>query len=204
MAKKKVTLVNFVLDETGSMDACLDATISGFNEYVDTLARSGEKFLLTLTKFNASKIEVVADAVPLDKVPRLNRSNYVPVEMTPLYDAIARSIRRTEESLNKLDKKTAVLCVIMTDGEENASREYTRQGIFDLITKKTEEGWTFAYLGANQDAWRVGQSIGVHAGNTKGYSTSDTQDTFRSTAAATVTYASTAAPTDKFWIEDES
>jgi hypothetical protein len=51
----------------------------------------------------------------------------------------------------------------MTDGEENSSKEFNRQQIFDLIKRKEAEGWTFVFLAANIDAWAVGQSIGLQA-----------------------------------------
>lgn len=165
MAKPKNTVVNFVLDETGSMLSVKVATISGFNEYLVGLKESKAKVWMTLTKFNSTKVEVVHDAVLVKDVPDLNEKTYVPEHLTPLYDAIGKTIRATEEALKKKRGKPAVLCVIMTDGLENASKEYTREGIFNLIEEKTKEGWTFAYLGANQDAYAVGESIGVARGS---------------------------------------
>lgn len=166
-AKTKVTAltVSLVLDETGSMDVCRDATIGGFNEYIDELSKRKERIRFTLTKFNSTKIEMVCDGLAVKDVARLNRDTYVPAAMTPLYDAIAQTIRATEQSA----KGDSVLLVVMTDGEENASHEYNRDRLLKLIQKKEKAGWTFVYLGANQDAWAVGQSIGVPGGNTMTY-----------------------------------
>lgn len=193
---KKTTIVNFVLDETGSMQVCWDATISGFNEYVDSL-RKGKNgtVMFTLTQFNSTKIETVFDHVPLKKVPDINRDTYRPNDLTPLYDAIAQTIKKTEDRVKKYKKKPAVLCVIMTDGEENASREYTRDKLFNLVKEKEKDGWTFAFLGANQDAWQVGQSIGVpqassisYAGTPKG-----TRSAMAAAAGATRSFLSNAS-----------
>ncbi len=200
---KKTTIVNFVLDETGSMQVCWDATISGFNEYVGSLRKKKNgPVMLALTQFNSAKIETVFDHVPLKKVLDLNRDTYQPDNMTPLYDAIAHTIKKTEKRVKNYKKKPAVLCVIMTDGLENASKEYTRETLFDLVKEKEKDGWTFAYLGANQDAWRVGQSIGISQDSSITYNSSP-KGTVRAMAAAagaTASYMSKASvQTDSFF-----
>lgn len=185
---KDQVFVNFVLDETGSMEVCRDATISGFNEYIEKLKKDQPNIKFTLTKFDSNRIDVVYSAVPIREVDELNRNTYVPGALTPLYDAIAKTIQ-SMESMEKKAREKPVLCVLMTDGEENASREYTRDKICKLIKKKEKEGWTFAYLGSNQDAWAVGQSIGLHRGNVMNYNTARTGDTFNAMAQVTSYYA---------------
>lgn len=177
--------VNFVLDETGSMSVCREATISGFNEYISKLKQDQPKLKFTLTKFDSTKMEVVHKATPIKDVVELNQDTYVPGAMTPLYDAIATTVKAMESD----SKGKPVLCIIMTDGEENASKEYTRDKIFALIKGKEKEGWTFIYLGANQDAWAVGQAIGLHKGNVMNYSTRKTKMSYRSLANVTQCYA---------------
>lgn len=186
--KKKKTVVNFVLDETGSMGSVRDATISGFNEYIETLKGQGGEVLFTLTKFNSSKVETVYNVKPIQDVPKLTHQTYAPAMNTPLYDAIAQTIRQTEDALKEMKGKPAVLCVIMTDGEENASREFNRERIVKLIEDRTAEGWTFAYLGANQDAWAVGASIGVPKGNSIAYDAAVPVTAFAGAAMATNNY----------------
>jgi len=173
-ASKKKSLVNFVLDETGSMQICKEATISGFNEYIKSLqSQKGGAVDFTLTKFNSIKIDVVHKAVPLSKVCKINADTYLPDMMTPLYDAIAAAINAADTK-----KYKKILCVIMTDGEENASKEYTRDKIFNLIKEKEKENWTFVYLGANQDSWEVGQAIGLKKGNVINYDVGKTEKTY--------------------------
>ncbi len=201
-ARPKTLVVNFVLDETGSMGVCRDATISGFNEYVEELLKRKERILFTLTKFNSEKIEVTHAGVPVKDVSRLHQGNYVPAALTPLYDAIAKTVKATEEALKAKHGKPSVLCVIMTDGQENASRENTREAIYRLIKEKEAEGWTFVYLGANYDAWDVGQSIGLAQGNTMSYAgtPSGTQAGITIAATATADYlASGGKQTKDFW-----
>ena len=186
----KTMLVNFILDETGSMGMCKAATISGFNEYVQTLKERKGKVFFTLTKFNSAKTEVVHAAVNIDKVRNLDEQSYIPTEMTPLYDAIAKTIFAAQERVE--GKKMNVLCVIMSDGEENASKEYTRVKLFDLIKLKERDGWTFVYLGANQDSYKVGQAIGINLSNVANYDQNKTTKAFACVARATMNYADNA------------
>ena len=162
-------IIAFLLDETGSMGVVRDATISGFNEYVDTVRGKHPDALLSLRLFSTEKYDKVTQLTPLPLCPRLSYDNYTPSGGTPLYDCVARLIRETEGVTDSLKPKPEVLFVIMTDGEENSSREFNRERIFQLISQKTEMGWTFVFLGANQDAWQVGQSIGVRAASSMTY-----------------------------------
>jgi hypothetical protein len=205
MAKTKI--INFVLDQTGSMMSVKDETIIGFNEYVKTIKESDESVLFSLTLFNSKEIEERYVAVPVSDVEELTKANYLPNHWTPLYDAIAHSVNAIED--RKADDpgkkdKASVLCVIMTDGLENASKEYNRKDIFDLIKQKEEEDWTFVYLGANQDAWAVGQQMGMSKGNVQSYNQAQTRATFGGAAAASSAYLSNdATPTKSFWKDAE-
>jgi hypothetical protein len=168
MKKKKQhngkTRVSFILDETGSMVVCKEATISGFNEYIMSLKKETKNLMFTLTKFNSSKVEIKHNDVPLSKVEKLTNDNYVPSQLTPLYDAIGKTIQGMENGFNG---KT--LMVIMTDGQENDSKEFDRKKVYDLVKNKQNDGWTFVFLGANIDSFAVGGSIGVPMGNTTNF-----------------------------------
>lgn len=165
-------IIAFLLDETGSMGTVRDATISGFNEYVDTVKSKHPDALLSLRLFSTEKYDKLTELTPLPVVPRLSHDNYQPSGGTPLYDCVARLIRETEAATAPLKPVPEVLFVIMTDGEENSSREFNRERIFKLISQKTELGWTFVFLGANQDAWAVGESIGVGRASSMTYDAS--------------------------------
>ncbi len=155
------TMIAFLLDETGSMQGVRDATISGFNEYVLSVRNQHPDALLSLRLFSSQKYEKLTHLTPLPHVPKLPYDNYSPNGGTPLYDSIARLVREMEDGVRGVDPVPEVLFVIMTDGEENASREFNRERIFEMIDQKQKSGWTFVFLGANQDAWQVGRSIGV-------------------------------------------
>lgn len=204
MAKKKAKknlLVFFLLDETGSMETCKQATISGFNEYLTSLGkRKEEKVQFSLTKFNSSKVDI-GELQELDSVKELNDKNYIPNNLTPLYDAIGKTIREHE---TKVGKKDAVLFVVMTDGFENASREHNQKSIAKLIKSKEDEDWTFVYLGANQDSWANAQPLGMSFGNTINYNVNNTQQTMCTLANATIRYRSAGGGTqDSLYHTDE-
>merc|ERR1711881_427171 len=91
----------------------------------------------------------------IETAPRLEDGNYNPNNMTALYDAIG-------ETLQNYSRETDNIMVIITDGEENSSRKFNRDQVQKLIKKYSDDkNWIFHYLGANQDAWKVGQSIGI-------------------------------------------
>lgn len=203
---KTETLIQFVLDETGSMNSCWDTTINGFNEYIGSQAtvNDGKTCLVSLNKFADSRgmfyrssntsdsytlptIRTVFDLKDIKEVPQLNRTNYTPNGGTNLYDAIGTTIIQLD---GKVKDNQDVLVVIMTDGGENSSREYTLDTVRSMIADRQAKGWTFVYLGANQDAWSVGSSFGLAKGQTMTYSTTEMGATMKNLSAATASYRS--------------
>lgn len=182
MAKKKIN-VSLLLDETGSMMDCFNETISGFNKYIEDLRKDKKSnYSFSLTKFNSMETVHVYDGVSVSDVKDLSENNYQPAAMTPLYDAIGIAI-------TKIGKKKNVLFVILTDGQENSSGEYNRKMIADLISKKEKDGWSFIYLGANQDAFAVGNSLGIQQGNISNYNVKNTEQAFNIVSRGTIAYA---------------
>lgn len=159
-ASTSETLVNFILDKSGSMDSVVDATISGFNEYVKTLKKDGNKYEFTLTLFD-TMIEVPIKGEAISQVPDLDREKYKPSGGTALYDAVCTTIKGVKEK-----KGQKVINIIMTDGEENSSKEYTQVQMKALIAEREKKGnWTFVYLGANQDSYAAAAKFGIPMGN---------------------------------------
>ena len=164
-------LINFVLDKSGSMGAIRDATISGFNEFKNTQAAEEGTAFFTLTLFD-TRFDTVCKAVPMHEVPDLDYGSYAPGGMTALYDAIGYTMRITDDFVvaNKPDQ---VLFVIMTDGYENASREFTRERIFEMTQDRQRLAeYEFIYLGANQDSYYASQQMGMRAGHSVDYAAS--------------------------------
>ena len=144
------------------------ATISGFNEFKNDQAKEDGAAYMTLTLFDTT-FETIAHAVPIADVPDLDDTTYNPHGMTALYDAIAHTMRITDDFVSK-KHPDQVLFVIMTDGEENSSREYRRDQIFDMIKDRQDRaGYEFIYLGANQDSYAAGRGMGVRDGRTLDY-----------------------------------
>lgn len=159
----RTILINFVLDKSGSMSSIRDATISGFNEFLGDQQREGGEARITLTLFD-TRFRTIASAVPVREIPSLDYDTYAPDGMTALYDAIGYTMRVTDDYVAK-HNPDQVLFVIMTDGQENSSREFDQQRIFEMIRDRQQNAeYEFIYLGANQDAYAASQQIGVAAG----------------------------------------
>lgn len=163
----------FLLDCSGSMESCWDDTIGGYNALVKEQTEFGGT--MTLVQFDHDYI-MTYKQVPIGDVVPLNRTTYKPRGSTALLDAIGRTIKDWKNP-------TAPTVIILTDGQENASREYTKAHIKDLIEAKTKEGWTFMYLGANQDAFAEAGSMGIAPACTMNYDASRTPDAFRALSA---------------------
>lgn len=199
MAKK--TYLAFILDESGSMGVCRETTISGYNEYLATLRNQDNGIIkTTLTKFNTDFTHVYTD-LALEDVADLTTDTYKPDGFTALYDAIGHTLIELDKVVKKKDR---VLCVILTDGAENASKEYTRQQIFEMIQEREKRGnYTFVYIGANQDAYAVGTSLGVPTANNLNFDVNNTRETYQAAAKATSRYMSQpSAQVTNFWDEE--
>lgn len=158
----------FLLDRSGSMDICRDDTIGGFNSFVKDQAALGGK--LTLIQFDHEILTSYSD-VDLKNINPLTTETFQPRGSTALLDAIGETI--------KSQKSSNPLVIILTDGQENASTKFTKAHIKDLIEQKTKDGWTFMYLGANQDAFAEAGSLGIAPGRAVNYDVSKTPEAFR-------------------------
>ncbi len=157
IAFSKDIYISFVLDETGSMYERRAETISSFNEYLEMLQNKDEKVFMTLTKFNSDRTVVVFNKVNVNYLSGLSDKTYYPQNMTPLYDAIGKTV-------NEIGDVDNMLFVILTDGLENRSVEYDQSSIFNLVKEKKEIGWTFVFMGADQDSY-VAENFGIDIGN---------------------------------------
>lgn len=185
---KADVLVNVVLDRSGSMKTCRAGTTSGFNEYLKGLAADKEtNFSVTLIQFDSPnqgpELTVSYTDRPLDQVPELDEKGFEPRGMTPLYDAVGECIRRVDA------KGRAVLTVIITDGQENASREFNQDSIKKLLQEKETEGWKFIFLGANIDSAAVGGSMGIAVSDCANYSIGSEKALYNSMADSARRYA---------------
>lgn len=198
--KKKNKKLNnigcFILDKSGSMGSLKSQVLSGFEEYINTLKakKVGGKFYLTL--FDSISIDKPYKGTPINDVEPLTDATYKPLGSTPLYDAVIKTVKEMEREIEDMDENTAVSVVIMTDGYENDSREYTEKDMSDLVKKLTKKGnWTFAYMGANQDSWAQAQKFGIHQGNTMDWAATvkGTRSAFSNLANASAHYVAAMA-----------
>jgi uncharacterized protein YegL len=160
--------VAFVLDRSSSMFSIKEAAISAFNEQLDTLRKeSGSDIntLVTVTQFNEA-VEL-GETVPLPTIEMLTEDTYQPGGMTALYDAIGETTIQVAKRYREDKSDAAVLFVVVTDGFENASRQYHQAQIKSMIEEleKTDR-WTFTFLAANQNPLETAVAgMGMKAGN---------------------------------------
>lgn len=160
-----------ILDRSGSMESVKDDAIGGFNSFLKSQKELKEKATMSVVLFD-DLYEQLYDGkdVKLDKVQELTKETFVPRGMTALYDAIGKSInnyKKTLEGLKTAEKPDKVLVIIVTDGQENHSKEFTNiHQINNLITEMKGKNWQFMFLCATEDAFKTGASLGISKGNT--------------------------------------
>ena len=188
-ADKNGTLICVIIDESGSMQSVQDATIAGFNEFVQgqRAAKDVGQAYLTLIKFDAPHIKTVYKNLHINNVPDLDRSSYQPNGGTNLLDAVGEAIYQVNGVLGEVEQseRPGVLIVIMTDGYENSSMRYTNDKIKTLVAAAEHADWTFMFLGANIDSFAAGSQFGMNAMNTVNYDINDTGGTYSRLATST-------------------
>lgn len=169
--KKQRTIYHLIVDRSGSMSDCIEATINGYNEQLNRIRNMQTEFpdqdiRMGLTMFN-THIDMQAVAKDLKNAAPLTRKNYVPDGGTALYDAIGQSVLHLEESFaRQSDIPATFVIVVLTDGYENSSNLFNLQQIRALIQRlEATEKWTFSFIGATLDAVEVAQTMAIKANN---------------------------------------
>jgi len=162
---KDLTELVVVLDESGSMDVIVNDTIGGFNVFLNTHQKLLGQAKLTLVKFN-TQTGIPYNGIDVKEVKPLNNRTYMPGGGTALLDAVGKSIDLVLKRINASkdeDIPAKIIFCILTDGEENSSKEYTLEQVKSSIENmRVNNGWEFIFIGANQDAWAAGGSMGVN------------------------------------------
>lgn len=163
------------------MQSCRTDAEGGLNSFVEEQKKHPGEAVYTLVQFNTN-YEFVHKAMPIKDVPKFTLQ---PSGGTALLDAIGRAIIETGDRLKAMpedQRPGLVVFVILTDGEENSSREFTREKIKEMIEHQTTQyKWQFTYLGANQDAFAVGGSMGIPMAASAGYTTDKVSAAFAGT-----------------------
>ena len=160
--KNGITEFVFILDKSGSMSGLEGDTIGGFNAMIeDQKKQEGKVYVSTILFSSYSK--VLHDRLPLEKVEPLTEKDYRVGGCTALFDAIGGAVKHianVHKYAREEDVPEHTLFVITTDGYENASRQFNKEGVKKLIKQQEEKGWEFLFVAANIDAAEVGEEIG--------------------------------------------
>lgn len=160
MKKRIFNLI--ILDESGSMQSIKKEAVDSVNETVQTIRAAERKnadqeHFVSLVTFN-DNVKTVYDCVPAVEVKELTSEDYCPDCCTALYDAMGLSLNVLRPKVTENDR---ILVTVVTDGYENASKEYDGKAIKALIDELKGKGWVFAYIGANQDVEQVAATISI-------------------------------------------
>lgn len=191
--KEGYTHISVVIDESGSMMSILNDTIGGFNTFLETQKETPGEATFSLTKFS-NKTNLVYSFMDIKEVPVLTKSSYRPSGGTALYDAIGETIIGCGNKLaamQEYERPDKVMIVIITDGEENVSREFTHANVQQMIKHQSDiYKWEFVFLGANINAERTAVNLNIKLGNTMTFAaTSDGVDaTFKSMSSKLSSY----------------
>jgi uncharacterized protein YegL len=201
--------IALVLDKSGSMSSVRESTVRGFNEQVQVIRKSAEKegveTYVSLVTFNENVSEVFMNESS-DKLAELTTKTYSPDGGTALYDAVKHTVNRLQElcGINETDSlvdqynamDTSFLVIILTDGEENSSRETTAEQLSGLIKELEGTGhWTFTVMGANINLKDLAEKMGLDKGNVAQWA---------ATAAGTAAAFSTMGEATAMYMSDRS
>lgn len=172
MSKENLTEIVCIIDKSGSMDSVRKDAIGGFNSFIDVQKKVPGDATLTLILFDTI-YEVCYEGKNIKDVSNLDEKSYIPCGCTALLDSLGKTINSVGARLSKTleqDRPSKVIFVILTDGEENSSKEFTKKQINDMITLQRDTyKWEFIYLAANQDAIKEASHIGIASANAFNY-----------------------------------
>lgn len=173
-----------ILDRSGSMDCIRRAAVDGFNETLAGIKKAQEKFAatqehyVTLVTFCGCQTFHVFDMTPVTHAHPLEMKDYEPCCTTPLYDAMGITLTDMHRRLWGIEDAVVVVTII-TDGLENASKEYNEPTIKRLVERLRSMGWTFTYMGANQNAEEVAMRLSIRNARNFAYTDEGTRDTMQ-------------------------
>jgi Mg-chelatase subunit ChlD len=159
------THITLILDRTGSMESIRDDTIGGFNAFLAEQQRQPGAVTLTLVQFDSQDpYEVLANFAPIGTIAPLTLETYVPRASTPLLDALGRGINDLGQTLAAMPRDRRpdqIVFVVVTDGQENASHEFTKTQVSQMIKERQQQDWQFVFLSADLAAITDAETSGV-------------------------------------------
>jgi len=202
MTDQALTEIIAIIDSSGSMGGIRDDVIGGFNQFLADQKKVTGRAKLTYVQFN-DRHDVIFEARDIQKVLPLDEDHYTPYGNTALYDTIGHIVNRIGTryaSTPEHERPGKVVVLIMTDGAENSSREFHYRQIKDMIEhQQSKYQWQFLYIGANQDAFAIADSIGIpHASAAHFLSTRiGTQRAYERLAKSVTAYRQDSSPVAK-------
>ena len=165
MSRDEIVLI---IDKSGSMEYIKEDAIGGFNAFLSEQKKIDREANVTLVLFD-DRYQLVHNGTDIREVKPLTEQTYLPSGTTALLDAVGRTVDRVGERLDTLpesEKPENVIIFILTDGKENASADYSRDTIREMIEhQESVYNWEFIYGGANQDAFAEAGSLGIKVQN---------------------------------------
>lgn len=164
--KKGLTEIVFILDNSGSMQSIKDDAIGGYNAFIEDQRKAEGETTVTLILFD-TQVTKVYEGAKIQDVPVLTPQSYVPQGLTAMNDAIGTAIDSVGGRLsatNEAERPENVIFAIMTDGHENASREYSGEQVKEKVKHQSDVyNWQFIFLGANIDSKKTASGLGIRA-----------------------------------------
>lgn len=203
----KRILLSFIQDRSGSMSTVWNETLNGFNKYVEDMkadqAKDNEvEYLLSLTTFD-TVIDTPLVGKPINEVDGRILAHHGPRGMTALYDAVGKTLQAHDDDKNLTFDKAIV--IIVTDGQENSSREYSKDAVHAAIDDRIKRGnWTFTYLGTQPETWDDATSLGVGVGASANYNAHNAHATYGVMASASANMARSFAPQSASFLHDNT
>lgn len=182
-APDETALIAVVLDRSGSMEAIRDDAIGGLNAFVAEQRDLPGQATLLLAQFD-HEYELVHDGLPLAEIPPLDRASFVPRGRTALLDALGRTLNDVAERISRTapaGRPGRVIVVVVTDGCENASREFTLDTIAKMIAARRADGWEILFLCTSEEALRDAVAMGIDGATSRPFAGTalGTRDAFR-------------------------
>lgn len=181
------TLITLLLDRSGSMSGRESDVVGGVNSFIRDQQKIEDPSSLRVLQFDSIKREDIRPLQDLQKVVPLGEHEFKPRAGTPLFDAIGHTMDEMDQAFKAGGFERGIL-VIITDGQENSSSQFTKAQIKERITRAQESGkWAVVYLGADVDAFQEATQMGVNLANAAGYTkTARGMDVMWASASASV------------------
>lgn len=173
--KKNLTEMVFILDRSGSMDHLVSDTIGGFNSMIEQQKKEDGEAYVTTVLFD-DYYELLHDHVNIQDVQPMTNDEYYARGCTALLDAVGKTINSIGKRLSDTpeeERPEKVIFMITTDGMENASREFSKSKVKEMIEHQQDKySWMFMFIGANMDAVSEAASYGIQSAYSKTYTAS--------------------------------